>query len=122
MRACALAVTALIVLACAGCSARQGDFTLLSTQNVDLKRVMLAREQQNPEPTVGKDVQHWFLIFPVSSAANLEEAVDDTLERGRGDCMADAVIYSYWWHIILYGQTGWEVKGKVLDTYKVKME
>jgi len=102
--------------------AREGDFTLLSTQNVDLKRVMLAREQQNPQPTAGKDVQHWILIFPVSSPANLEEAVDDTLQRGRGDCMTDAVIYSYGWHIILYGQSGWKVKGKVLDTYRVKMD
>lgn len=113
----------LLVAVCCGCAVRQADLTIVSTRNVDLMAVHEARKAQNPIVVTGYDVRHWVLFFPVTSPANLEDAIDDTMDRGNGDCMMDAVIYSYNWYIpFIYGQTGWKVKGRVLTTYGTKVE
>jgi hypothetical protein len=109
------------VVAVAGCTSRQADLTVMANKNVDLVKVAEARKTQNPMPVTGRDTQHFLLFIPLGTRPNLEDALDNALEKANGDCMVDAVIYWKWWNIILYGQTAWEVKGRALNTYGVKV-
>lgn len=122
MKVCTLVSGLLLAIVCTACTTRQGDFTVLSTRNVDIARIARARQLQNPVPVTGYDVQHRVLMIPVTGPPNLEEAVDDAMDRSNGDCMVDVVIYSYhWWIPFIYGQSGWKVKGRVLNTYGLQL-
>ena len=112
----ALVVSTAAVVACAGCSMRQADLTILSSRNVNLSGLPKARTGTEPR-VEGRDVQHVLLFIPVTGPPNLEEALDRALDEGKGDVMMDAVVYSYWWYIpLLYGQAGWKVKGTVINS------
>ncbi len=107
-------------LVCTGCTVRQADLTIVSSRNVNLAG--LSKSRTGVEPRVeGKDVQHIVLFFPVTGPPNLEEALDNALDQGKGDTMMDAVVYSYGWYIpFIYGQVGWRVKGTVVNSNAAK--
>ena len=112
-----------MVFILSGCAHRQADLTLVSTRNVRYENILAARKAQNPATVEGYDLQHLVLIFPVSATPNLEEAIDDAMDQAHGDCMIDAVVYSYGWYIpLIYGQSGWKVTGKVVNTYMPGLE
>ena len=117
MRALSLTLAVvLMTVCCAGCRSLEADFTVLSNKNVNFPGLQAARMGEHKE-VEGKDVTHYFLFIPISSYANLERAVDNALKEGNGDVMVDAKIYSYSWTILLFGQVGWSVEGKVLNSY-----
>ena len=107
-------------LVCTGCTMRQADLTIVSSRNVNLAG--LNKPRTGDEPRVeGRDTQHIVLFFPVTGPPNLEEALDNALDKGKGDTMVDAVIYSYGWYIpLIYGQAGWKVKGTVINSQTAK--
>jgi len=116
MRTGMLLLLAAVVLVCAGCAERQGDMTICSTRNVNLAGLANARTGSEPRVEV-KDVRHILLIFPVTGSGNLKEAFDKAMDAGKGDTLADVVIYRYWWYVPpLYGQSGWKVKATVLNS------
>jgi hypothetical protein len=82
------------------------------TKNVSLKGIDLNKlEGRRVE---GKDANFVFIFIPFGMP-HLEDAVDSALEKGRGDLMLDAVIYtSSWWFIV--GQDIIKVKGTVVNT------
>ena len=94
------------------CSVREGDFTILSTKNVEISRVDLKKIdfQRNIK---GSDGRFTLLIIPFGSAPTLEEAVDHCLESGKGDFMTSAVLYHTKWSVILFGWEDWTIKGDV---------
>lgn len=119
MRRYLLVAVVVAVSVFSGCATRQADLTLISTRNVRYENILPARRAQNPVPVEGYDFQHWLLFFPITGGPNLEEAVDDAMDSANGDCMVDAVIYRYGWYIpLIYGRSGWKVRGKVLNTYR----
>jgi hypothetical protein len=96
-----------------GCSIRLADFTAISTKNVHLDRVDLDTLPQTPSIT-GEDSALMILFFPLGFP-HLENAVDDALQKGNGDILTDAVLYSRgWWFLI--GQNTLQVKGTVVRT------
>jgi hypothetical protein len=101
-----------LIIALTGCAIREGDFTILSTKNVEISRVDLKRIDftRNME---GSDGRFWLFFIPFGAPPLLEEAADRALERGRGDFMTSAVVYRTAWHIILFGWESWTVKGDV---------
>jgi hypothetical protein len=110
-----LATIALIVPLTAGCTRRIADLTVLSSKNVDLYPLDLrgAHKQHNVK---GTDGRWWFLVFPLGFRPNLEDALEDALNNGRGDIMTSAVIYTRAWHILLIGHEQFIVKGDVFDS------
>jgi hypothetical protein len=83
-------IKSIVVLACAcaifvGCSVRVGDFTLISTINVEIggKYAKGARQE-------GEDKAFSFL-FPFG-APNLKTAVDRCIEAGNGELLTNVVI------------------------------
>jgi len=108
----------LAIVALAGCSVRQGDFTVLSNKLNRLSEFEIDKADR-VKNVVGKDVQHIVIFFPIGGPPTLEGAIDNALEKGNGDLMTDAVVSSWGWYIpYIYGQGGWTVKGDVVKTRK----
>lgn len=112
MKRFALLALAALGMLTAGCANRMGDFTILSTKNVEISRVDLKRVpfQRGVE---GADGRVWVLFIPFGAAPNLKEAVDQCLENGNGDFMTSAVLYQNSWSVLLFGYEGIEIKGDV---------
>ena len=66
----------------------------------------------------GKDVQHLILFIPTSGPPTLEGALDDAFDQADGDVVTDGVVKHWGYWFILYGQSGWSVKGDVVKTRK----
>lgn len=86
-------------VACAGCSVRVADFTLLSTRNVELTRA--GEFERGAQRVKGSDSGGVFLLFPLGEP-NIETAVDQALEATPGAvALADGVITYDWFMIPL---------------------
>jgi hypothetical protein len=98
----------LAVICCAaiavGCSQRIGDFTLISTKNVEI-----GGKYKKAERMRGEDKAFYFL-FPFGTP-NLKNAVDKCIEAGGGELLTNAVINSS--APFLVGSFGFEVVGDV---------
>ena len=102
-----ICLLSLIILT--GCSTRLGDFTLLSTRNVDLDGDYVLVERN----VKGADVIPIVILFPIGTP-NLENAIDDALKSVGGDLMIDAVLkYNYWYIPYIYGVQRYSVEGDV---------
>jgi hypothetical protein len=106
----------LIVLAgldCAlfgGCQQRLGDFTVLSTKNVDLTRFN-TEQAENAQPVTGEDSKPIIGVFN-TGLPNVKEAADRALESANAHMLTNAVIYYTSWYIpYVYGDQKYEVKG-----------
>jgi hypothetical protein len=95
-------ICACVILA--GCTQRVGDFTLISTKNVDIGGKYVKGERKQ-----GEDKAFYFL-FPFGSP-NLKNAVDRCIEAGGGELLSDVVINST--APFLVGSFGFEVTGDV---------
>ena len=88
-----------------GCSRRMTDCTILSTKNIYCKNVDLTTLKQN-QGVVGKDIRFWGI------GSNIENAADETLEKGGGNLIIDPVIYYESFPFIC---GGYVVKGTVIN-------
>ncbi len=80
----------ILVLACAcvilvGCSVRVGDFTLISTKNVEIGGKYTKGARQEAEDKA------FSFLFPFG-APNLKTAVDRCIEAGNGELLTNVVI------------------------------
>jgi hypothetical protein len=96
-----------------GCSVRVADLTLISTKNIDLSNATL--DVRKGQRTKGEDCAIALLGLIPLGIPNLEEAVDDALEKGKGNVMVDQVSYSKGAYFIIASQSCIEVEGTVLN-------
>ena len=104
----ALLVAALM----AGCAHRLGDFTVISSKNVDLTRG--ADFKRGPARVKGDDMRAVVLFIPIG-LPNVKEALDDAIEKTPGAvALVDAVVTrkSFWF--LVGGVGGFEVEGTPL--------
>ncbi len=98
-----------------GCKERLGDFTILSTKNVDLTRFN-TKPAEKSQPVIGIDKK--IIIFTVRTGyPSFEEAADRAIEQGKthGMALTNAVIYFDKWYIpYVYGEMQMEVKGNLV--------
>lgn len=95
------------------CTARIGDLTLISTKNIDLNSSRLdAREGKRVE---GEDCVYWPLGLIPLGLPNLEEAVDEALEKGNGNILVDQVTYQKGYYFVIASVSCIQVEGTVLD-------
>lgn len=101
-------IFASILIAFGGCSQRIGDFTLLSTKNVEIggKYKKLDKRFQ------GEDTKMMLLGIPLGTP-NLKTAVDNCIENGKGYLITDAVVDYSFFTVILAGQMKYTVTGDV---------
>ncbi len=113
-------VTALFLLVAScvlatGCYTRLADFTVVSTKTVQLQDLDLEGVDRAMNVT-GLSIKQIFVIWPTGKA-DIEEAIDDALNKASGDLLVDAVVYWKYWYIpLIYGQFGFKVTGHVVKT------
>lgn len=93
-----------------GCSQRLGDFTVMSTKNVDINANYVKVERN----IKGKDMKPIIIVFQ-TGIPNIEEAIDDALNKVvDGAVMTDVSLKYRWFYIpYIYGEMTYEVVGDV---------
>ncbi len=108
----------LFALAMSGCTTFRGDFTALSTKNVNLSNFQLDRSTSKGR-TSGEDCQYIISFIPTSGLPQLDQAIDNALENKRANILLDAVVeYSDFYLPLIYGERCWSVKGDAHDSYE----
>jgi hypothetical protein len=93
-----------------GCSQRLGDFTLLSSKNIDLSNFN-TQSAENAPAVNGVDKRAIVIVFP-TGVASLKDATDRAEEKGSAVGLTNARIVQYGWYIpYIYGEVGWDVTG-----------
>ena len=100
----------LIVFLFVSCSQRIGDFTVMSTKNVDLNANYVKVERS----VKGESMKPIIIVFQ-TGYPNLEEAIDDALSKVHDGVMMTDVSLKYRWFYIpyIYGELAYEVEGDV---------
>ena len=98
----------LFLLMLFGCSTRIGDFSVISTKNIEMdgEYELIGRDVK------GTDMKPIILYFPTGTPT-IEGAIDDALESVDGDIMTDVIITSNVWWLYLYGEQRYVVVGDV---------
>jgi hypothetical protein len=108
MKRALAALCTLSLLLAAGCSQRIGDFTLISTKNVDIG----GKYKKLNERYKADDTKGMILGIPLG-VPSLKTAVDNCIEAGKGDLLTNAVLESSFWTVIVWGQVSYSVAGDV---------
>ncbi len=101
---------ALLLMYFTGCVSRIGDFTLLSSKNVDISRLGTAK--RSPNRVTGEDSKEIIFIFP-TGVPNVKEAIDRAIQS-EPDCVAlsDATVSYSWFYIpYIFGRSSFVVEG-----------
>lgn len=106
-------ITAGLLLA--GCTTRLGDFTVVSSKNMDIGKT----HQVKGSRVIGIDKKHIVIVIP-TGIPNMKEAVDEAIEKTPGAVgLSDVTIKQCWWYIpYIYGQQWWEVEGNPIVEVK----
>jgi hypothetical protein len=107
---------ALAMIVTTGCVQNHGTFSVLSNRGVDVRNIDLDAPPRATD-VEGRAVAHTVLLFfPIGPGTSPNRALDDALTNGPGDLMTNAHLRSWRWSIIVYSQSGWSVRGDVLDS------
>jgi hypothetical protein len=102
----------LCVIILSGCVTRLGDFTLISTKNIDLTRgASFTRAQSR---VTGEDSVA-IIIFIPTGVPNMKTAIDKAIESVPGAvALLDGVLSYKSFYLLLFGQYGYIVEGTPL--------
>ena len=93
-----------------GCTRNLGDFTLLTSKNVNLQNFS-SEEGESETPVYGEDCAHIICVFPTGQPT-LKEAVDRALESKNAYMLTNVRLkYTFFYIPYIYGQVKYEVKG-----------
>ena len=99
-----------LLLGASSCSHRLTDFTVISTKNVPLGQKTASLQKANLR-VKGVDKTHQVLCIPFGMP-NMKEAIDKAIEKYPGAVgLADGVVKSKSWNVMLYGQNSYIVEG-----------
>jgi len=101
----------LVLVGSMGCSTTVGEFTILSSHNVEVSRIDLKKVDLRPH--TGESHRFWILFIPVGRKPSINEATDRCLQRGRGDYMLNARVYDNSWTCLLFTWGSYVVRGEV---------
>ncbi|HEV8539042.1 MAG TPA: hypothetical protein VGR15_09020 [Bacteroidota bacterium] len=101
-------VVAMVSMLLTACSQRIGDFTIISSKNVDIG----GKYTKVDGRFEGSDSRPSILGIPLGTP-DLKQAVDNCIEAGKGDLITNAVLHSSWWTAIVYGQNKFTAMGDV---------
>jgi hypothetical protein len=105
MERCLIVAVSLLLLLTGCATNRFADFTVVSTRNVDLTQLTPEAIEAGVKAE-GQDLTFW-------SAPNMETAIDNALENGKGNLLLDAVVsFRSGW------KSGYIVEGTVVDVMK----
>ncbi len=100
-------IIALVIPFFGGCTQRVGDFTVISTKNVEL-----GAKYKKLDRFKGVDSRPDILFIPLG-IPDLKQAVDNCIEAGNGELLTNAVVEAGYWTAIVYGERKYTVTGDV---------
>ena len=103
-----IAMTLASAMLLSGCTERIGDFTLISTKNVEIG----GKYKKLDTRYKGEDGRGILLGIPLGMP-NLKTAVDNCIEAGTGELLTNAVVESSFWWAIIWGEQKYIVTGDV---------
>ena len=105
------ALIALLSISATGCVTRLGDFTIISTKNIDLTR---GADFKRGQSRIQGEDSIFIIIFIPTGVPNMKTAIDKAIESVPGAvALLDAVLSAkVWWFIV--GQEGYLVEGTPL--------
>ena len=93
-----------------GCSTRLGDFTVISSKNVDLSNFSTQAESGS-ERVRGVDKGQIIILFPTKHP-NIKDAIDIALEENNAYMLSDTVLKYEWFYIpYIYGEEKYIAEG-----------
>ncbi len=102
---------ALVLFVLSGCTHRITDFTVISTKNFPIGAENPTALKKADKRVKGVDKAHMIVCIPTGTP-NLKQAIDRAIESYPGAVgLADGVVKSKGWSILLYGQNGFIVEG-----------
>ncbi len=108
-----LYTAAFAALLCVGCTQRLGDFTLISTKNVDLSDASI--DVKTGRRVTGEDCRYIALFIPLG-VPSVKEAVDDALEKGNGNLLVDQVTSVRSWYVpLIVGESCYVAEGTAVE-------
>jgi hypothetical protein len=107
-----IVIFAVSALLATGCATRIGDFTLVSSKNVDLTHG--ADFKRSAVRVKAEDTVTLILGVPIG-LPNMKTALDHAIEKTPGAvALVDGVITQKRYDFIIFGQLGYEVEGTPL--------
>jgi len=102
-----------VLLFVLSCTTRLGSFTVLSTRNIEWTR---ANEYKRGARVEGRDIAHIIIFIPTKLGVNIENAVDQALDKVPGAiALVDVVVKLRQVNVSpFYGQVGYIIEGSAL--------
>ena len=112
-----ISIVAIIVLGLlsSACTTHHGNFTILTTKNVEMSRVDIQQIKVTRDVSASKG-RFKLLFIPFGSSPTIEDAVNACLKKGEGDFMISTKVNHTKWSVILFGWEQWKIKGDVGDS------
>lgn len=110
MRSFLLCLLGVMLLWCSGCSSKLGDFTVLSSKNVNLADFS-TYSGTGGDRIVGEDVKTCILLFWNKPEIQPKEAVDDALNQANAYMLTDATLKSEGFWALLLAQDKYVAEG-----------
>ena len=102
------------------CSSKIVEFNVVSTRNSNI-----SKWEKFPERVTGNSCTNLFLFIPFSFK-DLKDAIEDAIDKSNkeskksNEALIDVKVYSYWWTILLYSRSCYEVDGKPANSWGEK--
>lgn len=102
------------------CYSKIGDFSVVSTRNSNI-----TKWEKFPQRVIGRSCTNILLFIPIS-VRNLKDAIDDSIDKSNkesrvsNESLLDVKIYRYWWSLILYTRSCYEVEGIPANSWNNK--
>ena len=104
-----LSIGLLLLMVLTGCSERLGDFTVISTKNIDIGKNYIKVDSN----AFGTSTKQIIIVFP-NGTPSIKDAVDDLLKKTNGDLVTNAVIHYNWFYIpYIFGEMTYKIEGDV---------
>ena len=112
-------VIAFAAIVLVGCTARLGDLTIASTENMDVTKTLYDIDKN--KRVTGTDSVLWIMGFPFGTP-NMAEAIEDAIKSdSRAVGLADITLKGYYYGLATYiGVEGIEAEGNVIHVYEEK--
>ena len=114
-----VAMAALLMASAGGCVTRLGDFSLMSTGTPQYAKMDTAHITSEVK---GSDGRLWVLFIPLARPPSIETALNQCLDRGRGDFMERARVERMWWTLLVLSYDEYSCKGDVGDSKRAQRD
>ena len=110
MRNLLMCLLGIALLCSGGCSSKLGNFTVLSSKNVNLGDFSTV-SGTGGEKVRGEDTMTYVLFIPNKPMIFLKEAVDDSLDKSNAYMLTDATLKYEWFFAVLVAQGKFVAEG-----------